>query len=347
MTAVAAGLSQVCLDLLGAAAFSGFCELLSRIFRAAALCCGRSPVFCLSTAGVWALSPACWNARRSLSPAGVLYLVLEFCSIPVCHVLVPGPKLRALLSLLAAAIRKHAAGRRLIGYEVAKITGTLQSMRFAVSPVSLFTRALYRWQSELPKDAAQHIVFSNRRRLTAEASLELKFWSHQLASWNGATLRPGTFSRVLYTDASGAGWGGLVQRVLARSEEPASMLAAVQWEDLASVDSVLTELQGLRDALIMLISSRAHMSYTGQTQYPHIGWWLMLAPGGVRGCPGWPGTSGLYACSTALPFPASMWARMSSSARELTFYLDGGMTVTLACARPSSDSSGTLLALSM
>ena len=54
---------------------------------------------------------------------------------------------------------------------------------------------------------------------------------------------------MLYTDASGQGWGALVQRVLAKKEEPASMRASQQWEDLESEQSVYTELLGLREAL--------------------------------------------------------------------------------------------------
>ena len=53
----------------------------------------------------------------------------------------------------------------------------------------------------------------------------------------------------MYTDASGAGWGGLVQRVASRKEEPAQLIASHQWDSIDSVDSVFTELQGLHDAL--------------------------------------------------------------------------------------------------
>ena len=93
------------------------------------------------------------------------------------------------------------------GLAVARITGTLQSMRFAMPPVGLFTRALYRWQATLPRDFRGHIQYRTAQPLPPAAILELKFWRQQLSAWNGAALRPSTFSRVLYTDASGQGWG--------------------------------------------------------------------------------------------------------------------------------------------
>ena len=179
----------------------------------------------------------------------ILYLGFEFCSIPVCCVFVPASKVVKLQRLLGRALRRHGCGRPLSCLGVARITGTLQSMRFAMQPVNLFTRALYRWQSAFQRDGAGHISYSSKALLSAAAALELQFWSVQLEHWNGATLRPGMFSSVLYTDASGAGWGGLVQRVSQRTEEPAVLLASHMWDSIASVDSVFTELQGLHDAL--------------------------------------------------------------------------------------------------
>lgn len=188
--------------------------------------------------------------KSKLHPAQrVIYLGFEFCSVPMCMTRVPASKIQSLHAKLGRAVGRHQAGSMFSGFDVARLAGTLQSMKFAVSPVGLFTRALYRWLAALPKDPAGHFIFSVRRYLSRAAALELQFWQTQLAAWNGATLRPGTFSRVLYTDASGLGWGGLVHRVLNRQEEPTAVMAARHWEDIASVDSVLTELQGLHDAL--------------------------------------------------------------------------------------------------
>ena len=187
-------------------------------------------------------------SKSLLNPAQrVLYLGFIFCSVPMCHIYVPAAKIAALKALL---ISRHEAGKLLSGLDIARITGTLQSMRFAMSPVNLFTRALYRWQALLPRNAEGHFVFSARLPLSAPAVLELRFWHKQLAAWNGATLTAGTFSRILYTDASGSGWGGLVQRVLSRTEEPAQLVASQLWDDIESTDSVLTELQGLHEALL-------------------------------------------------------------------------------------------------
>ena len=189
-------------------------------------------------------------SKSCLTPAQrVLYLGFEFCSTPVCCVFVPTSKITSLRGLLHRAISRHSSGRPISGLDIARITGTLQSMRFAMQPVSLFTRAMYRWLAAQPKDEAGRLLYSSKQLLSPAAALELKFWTVQLEHWNGATLRPGMFSSVLYTDASGAGWGGLVQRVSQRQEEPAVFMASHMWESIASVDSVFTELQGLHDAL--------------------------------------------------------------------------------------------------
>lgn len=100
-------------------------------------------------------------SKSHLHPAQrVLYLGFEFCSVPVCHVMVPSSKVQALLGLLTRAISRHEAGKCLRGMDIAKIAGTLQSMRFAVSPVGLFTRAMYRWLAALPRDERDRLVFS-------------------------------------------------------------------------------------------------------------------------------------------------------------------------------------------
>ena len=190
-------------------------------------------------------------SKSLLNPAQrVLYLGFMLCSVPMCHIYVPAAKIVSLRALLSKTLRRHAAGKLLSGFDIAKVTGTLQSMRFAMAPVNLFTRALYRWQSLLPRDAQGYFVFSHRLPLSAPAVLELQFWERQLAAWNGACLTAGTFSRVLYTDANGSGWGGLVQRVLSRTEEPAQLIASQQWDYIESTDSVFTELQGLHEALL-------------------------------------------------------------------------------------------------
>ena len=130
-------------------------------------------------------------------------------SAPLPSVRVPARKIDALSSLITATLARHADRRRIDGLSIARIAGHLQSMRFAMPPVNLFTRALYAWLGGLP---LSHVHmgpnYSARRPLPPAAELELCFWLTHLRAWNGVALQQAPFTRVLYTDASGTGWGG-------------------------------------------------------------------------------------------------------------------------------------------
>ena len=63
----------------------------------------------------------------------------------------------------------------------------------------------------------------------ATGAFRLRFWRKQPQSGYGFAVNPGVIANVLYTDASGHGWGGLVQlvwRVTSRVEEPAHAVAS-------------------------------------------------------------------------------------------------------------------------
>ena len=190
---------------------------------------------------------------KSLLQPGQLapYIGFEFITVPQPIVRVPARKVSALLAAISSTLTLHAQGRRIQGLDIARITGHLQSMRFAMAPVNLFTRAMYSWLGRLPMhpDPASGLNYWVYRPLSPAAALELKFWQAQLPSWCAAVVTQAPFTRVLYTDASGQGWGGLVHRVSMRREEPARLFAAQQWELVMSQDSVFTELRGLKDAL--------------------------------------------------------------------------------------------------
>jgi hypothetical protein len=132
------------------------------------------------------------------------------------------------------------------GRGVAKAVGFLQCLRQAVPLVAAFTRALTRWLGELHAlmmwDRA--VTFDEPIQLTPEALAEAVFWVRALPAWKGGLVRPATVSRVLYTDASGTGYGALLHRVLQRREEPALLQLQAQWEpNTVTAESVITELR--------------------------------------------------------------------------------------------------------
>ena len=190
------------------------------------------------------------SMKKSLLRPGhsAVYLGYVLSSVPVPHVTVPRHKGAAALRQVQQLLQAASAGCRVSGFAVAKLVGTLQSMRFAVSPVHLFTRGMYQWLGGLPA-VGGHADYRVARRLSRTVVLELGFWERQLPAWNGAVVRPGSFAHVLYTDASGEGWGGVLRRVSGRQEELAALLASHRWEEVASTDSVYTELRGLAECL--------------------------------------------------------------------------------------------------
>lgn len=111
--------------------------------------------------------------------------------------------------------------------------------------VPVFTRELYDCMNTLPKDGDGAFEYASLVPLTPAAVEECRFWQRSVRHWNGHVMRPVAVSRVLYTDGCGDGYGGLVHRVLGRVEEEAELLLGGSWEARMSVDSVMTELEGL------------------------------------------------------------------------------------------------------
>ena len=208
------------------------------------------------------------------------YIGFEFISSPQPIVRVPARKVAAVLALISSALTLHAQGKRIQGLVIARIAGHLQSMRFATSPVNLFTRAMYSWLGSLPSQLGSGVDYMVRRPLAPAAALELQFWQAQLPMWSATAITQPPFTRVLYTDASQQGWGGLVQRVTARREEPAHLLASHQWEWVASVHSVFTELLGLRDALLTFATDFQGQSVLHRTDSVSTYW--VVAHAGSR-----------------------------------------------------------------
>ena len=219
---------------------------------------------------------------KSLLQPGQLapYIGFEYLTVPQPIVRVPHRKIFALRSLIADVLTHHGQHHRVQGLAVARIAGHLQSMRFATSPVNLFTRAMYTWIGVLPwtpDTGTNYVVY---RPLTATAALELAFWHAQLPAWACTVITQAPFTRVLYTDASGKGWGGVLERVQARVLEPTRLLASHMWEQVDSEDSVFTELLGLRDALVTFAAHLQGQSVLHRTDSVSTYW--VVAHAGSR-----------------------------------------------------------------
>lgn len=171
----------------------------------------------------------------------VVYLGFEFCSAPQPYVAVPPRRITAALTLVNSIIQTEYRYRATAGRSVAQLAGTLQSMRFAVPTVHLFTRAMYSWLARLPPNDLGFANLSYRKRLSAPLLEELKFWALRLKDWNGASVRPGFVQKVLYTNADRRGWQGILHRVRDRQSEPARLDSAT-WELTAPAAAVASEL---------------------------------------------------------------------------------------------------------
>ena len=220
---------------------------------------------------------------KSLLQPGQLaaYIGFEYITVPQPIVRIPARKITTVITLISAVMQLHLQGARVQGLSVARIAGHLQSMRFASAPVNLFTRALYSWMGTLPWHPDRGTDFTVRRPLSETAALELRFWQQHLHAWSATVITQAPFTHVLYTDACHMGWGGLLQRVMARQLEPAHLLASHMWEAVASVDSVYTELLGLHEALRTFVSYLAGQSVLHRTDSIST-YWVVTHAGSRR-----------------------------------------------------------------
>lgn len=214
-----------------------------------------------------------------LQPGTMLqYLGLVVCSVPVPHVRVPAKKIEALGESFRGILRRvqmlpddreeaqmyggpvevesgeiEVVGGlvRVKGRTLARLLGMLQSFKIAIPLVAAATKALYACVAHLPHNDQGWLDYGAVAELTPAAVLECKFWYNRIVVWNGAAVRPRTVSRVLYTDGSGQGFGGVIHRVQSRVMEPALQLDAGFWEDAVPKDSVHTELLGLWRELVL------------------------------------------------------------------------------------------------
>lgn len=152
---------------------------------------------------------------------------------------VPKPKL-VKIQTVAAQLRESALKRaKITARQVAVLCGLLLSVRIAVSPARIYTRALYAalnsavsWSAALPP-------------LSAEAIDELSFWVESLPNYNGKAVIRDPSAIVLHTDASEDGWGAHTRGASAFGRFP---------EHLRSPHTSST----MRELLAVLYALRSH-----------------------------------------------------------------------------------------
>ena len=116
---------------------------------------------------------------------------------------VPAGRLEKVNALLRSILARVNRDVRVSAREIAKICGHILSMRLAVSPARVYTRALYAVLSTAP-------AWNARANLTPEAIGELRFWADHLAAFNGRSIIRPASERLLFSDASDVGWGAHV-----------------------------------------------------------------------------------------------------------------------------------------
>jgi hypothetical protein len=116
---------------------------------------------------------------------------------------VPAARVEKLLKALHRLQSAHTARESVNARELARVCGHLLSVRLAVSPARIYSRALY---------AALNTAesWNSRVSLTPEAVQEVEFWLSSLRAFNGRPLSRATSTHYLHTDASDDGWGAHV-----------------------------------------------------------------------------------------------------------------------------------------
>ena len=239
---------------------------------------------------------------KALLSAGTMvkYLGFDVCSVPVPHVRLPPGKIAKLRESLRGILRRAAptgsaaagaAGSsalqgssesvvRVRGTTLARLLGFVQSCRVAVPLVPVATKALYECIGHLGLSEEGWLDFGATVELSPAAVWECRFWYERVGAWNGSVLRPRSVSRVLYTDASGHGYGGVLQRVSSRVVEPALSVHSGVWEDFDSRASVHTELKGLWRVLVSAGRDLVGQSVLHRTD--SISTYYILRKGGSR-----------------------------------------------------------------
>lgn len=140
-----------------------------------------------------------WHPTELLKFLGLLIDAREYAFI------VPPEKIEKIKSLITDINRCVQNKLKVSARDIARVCGHLLSIRLAVPPARIFTRALY---EVLNKSSA----WNQRVELSANAIDELKFWMDSLHLFRAKALIRDQSAYHLFTDASEDGWGAHVDR---------------------------------------------------------------------------------------------------------------------------------------
>ena len=113
---------------------------------------------------------------------------------------VPKEKLSRVVGAVSALLEKHSNRSKISAKDVAGICGHILSIRLAVAPARIYTRALYSVLNTAPHWYASV-------QLSDAAVDELQFWKSQLPNFSSHAMIPAQFTIRLHCDASDDGWG--------------------------------------------------------------------------------------------------------------------------------------------
>jgi len=114
---------------------------------------------------------------------------------------VPSHKIEHLLLMISQLIRNNNCSPK----QISRVAGHIISMSIAIGPLTqLFTRNMYKFIET--RDS-----WFTRYFLDEELEFELKFWQRALREANGfRILNQPVTTRIVYSDASGTGYGGYI-----------------------------------------------------------------------------------------------------------------------------------------
>lgn len=147
---------------------------------------------------------------------------------------IPESKMCRLKEMLAVAQEQDTIMHK----TVASIVGRVISMGLGIGPVArLRTRSLYALLD-------RRTSWYDRLIVSEEARGELQFWSNSLDYYNGQNIwRSAAAVRVVYSDASGTGYGGYVvehgQHIAHGQWEVTEVSKSSTWRELAAVARVI------------------------------------------------------------------------------------------------------------
>lgn len=217
------------------------------------------------------------RAKVALQPAHqVKYLGFILHSVdadgnPGCYLSAPSKKLEAIKTMANNCLHSLKASLKdgtihnFRGRTIASLVGKIISLKEALPPARLATRALLAALTQLPLIPLHRDSSSGKpvwtRDYSAPVTLcpmaiaELQFWSTRIYDWNGTTWKTTFPSRILYTDASARQWGALLEEATFFDKvlrtKPLSATQGAFPPDARS-DSVYTEAEGLLQALLQL-----------------------------------------------------------------------------------------------